>query len=87
MNKIFIPQITCRFKIRQDLNDTYFGFFHLKGVLTFNEIGAYIVNHIDGKRVIADIASLVCNKFSAVENPLNEVKSIVKQLHDAGFIN
>ncbi|MBU4482213.1 PqqD family protein [Candidatus Parcubacteria bacterium] len=87
MNKNFIPKIACRFKIRKDPNDTYLGFFHLKGVLTFNEIGAYIVSNIDGKRTIDDIANQVNAKFSAVENPLSEVKNIVKQLQNAGFIS
>ena len=87
MNKNFIPQIVCRFKIRKDLNDTYLGFFHSKGILTFNEIGAFIVNNINGKRTIANVASLLNLKFNTINNPLSEVKSIVKQLQDAGFIS
>ena len=86
MNKKTIPQMTCRFKIRKDLNGTYVGYFHTRGILIFNEIGACIVNNIDGVRNLIDIANLVNDQFPKVKNLLNEVKNIVKQLQDAGFI-
>lgn len=86
MNKNFIPRVLCRFKIRKDLNDTYLGFFHTKGVLSFNEIGALIVNNIDGERTIGDIAELVSSKFPTVVNPLKEVRNITKQLQESGFV-
>jgi len=86
MDKKNIPQMTCRFKIRKDLNETYVGYFHTRGILIFNEIGAHIVNNVDGVKNLVDIANSVNKQFPKVKNPLNEVKNIVKQLQDAGFI-
>ena len=60
MNNQFIPKINCRFKIRQDL-DGFLGFFQGKGVLTFNEVGVFIVKQMTGKKNLKEIEELVRN--------------------------
>ena len=84
MNKKFIPKINCRFKIRQDFNG-YLGFFQGKGVLTFNEIGAFIVKQMTGKKNLREIGQLVKSTFPEVENPIDEVLFIAGQLRESGF--
>jgi len=84
MNDKFVPKINCRFKIRQDL-DGSLGFFQGKGVLTFNEVGAFIVKQMMGEKSLREIEKLVRNTFSKVGNPKNEVLSITEQLWEAGF--
>ncbi len=84
MNEEFIPKISCRFKIRQDLNG-FLGFFQGKGVLTFNEVGAFIVKQMTGKQNLVEIGQSVKNVFPELENPLNEVLSIAGQLQESGF--
>lgn len=84
MNSKFVPKINCRFKIRQDL-DGFLGFFQGKGVLTFNEIGAFIVKQMTGEKNLQEIKRSVKNTFPAVENSMDEVLSIVRQLRESGF--
>ena len=84
MNDGFVPKINCRFKIRQDL-DSFLGFFQSKGVLTFNEVGAFIVKQMTGEKNLQEIEQSVKIAFPEVEKPLNEVFSIVKQLRDSDF--
>ncbi len=84
MNSEFASKINCRFKIRQDL-DCFLGFFQGKGVLTFNEIGAFIVKQMTGEKNLQEIEQSVKNTFPAVENPIDEVLSIAKQLRESGF--
>ncbi len=85
MNNQFIPKINCRFKIRQDL-DGFLGFFQGKGVLTFNEVGVFIVKQMTGKKNLKEIEELVRNTFPSVKNPLEEVLSITTQLKESDFI-
>ncbi len=84
MNDRFVPKINCRFKIRQDL-DGFLGFFQSKGVLTFNEVGAFIVKQMTGEKNLQEIGQSVKIAFPEVEKPLNEVLSIVKKLRDSDF--
>lgn len=84
MNKEFVPKINCRFKIRQDIND-YLGFFQGKGVLTFNKVGAFIIEQMIGEKSLREIGQLVKNTFPEVENPIDEVSFIAKQLRKSGF--
>ena len=86
MDKKSIPQVVCRFKIRKDLNGSFVGFFHTKGVLTFNELGAFIVEKIDGQTNISEIAKVVSRRYPDVDNAFNEVMKIVQLLLDAGFL-
>ena len=76
--------LTCRFKIRQDL-DGFLGFFQGKGVLNFNEVGAFIVKQMTGDKSLREIGQSVKGAFPGVENPLAEVLSIAKQLQESGF--
>lgn len=85
MNLDFIPKINCRFKIRKDI-DNYLGFFQTKGVLAFNEIGAFIVNQMTGQKSIQEIAESVQRKYPDVENPISEVLDIVNQFQESGFL-
>lgn len=84
MDEKFMPKINCRFKIRQDLN-VFLGFFQGKGVLTFNEIGAFIVKQMTGEKSLREIGQLVKNTFPTVENPIDEVLSVAGQLQESGF--
>jgi len=84
MNEGFVPKINCRFKIRQDLNG-FLGFFQGKGVLTFNEVGAFIVKQMTGEKSLQEISQLVKDAFPAVESPLDEVLSIAGQLQESDF--
>ena len=84
MNDKFVPKINCRFKIRQDL-DGSLGFFQGKGVLTFNEVGAFIVKQMTGEKSLREIGQLVKNTFPTVENPIDEILSVAGQLQESGF--
>jgi len=84
MNSEFAPKINCRFKIRQDI-DGFLGFFQGKGVLTFNKIGVFIVKQMTGEKNLQEIGQRVKNAFPAVEDPMDEVLSITKQLRESGF--
>jgi len=84
MNDQFVPKINCRFKIRQDLNG-FLGFFQGKGVLTFNEVGAFIVGQMTGEKSLREIEQTVKEAFPAIDNPESEVTGIAKQLEEAGF--
>ncbi|MFH1611846.1 MAG: PqqD family protein [bacterium] len=85
INPSFIPKINCRFKIRKDI-DCHIGFFQTKGVLTFNDIGAFIVNQMIGNKSIQEIADSISSEYSDIENPLEEVVNIVSQFQDSGFL-
>lgn len=84
MNDKFVPKINCRFKIRQDL-DGFLGFFQGKGVLTFNEVGVFIVKQMTGEKSLRGIGRSVKNTFPEVKEPLNEVLFIEGQLRKSGF--
>ena len=84
MNDKFVPKINCRFKIRQDL-DGFLGFFQGKGVLFFNEVGAFIVKQMTGRKNLKEIGRLVKDTFPEVTNPTEEVLSISRQLRESGF--
>jgi len=79
-----VPKINCRFKIRQDLNG-FLGFFQGKGVLTFNEVGAFIVRQMTGEKNLREIEQSVKEAFPAIDNPESEVAGIAEQLKEAGF--
>lgn len=83
MNDKFVPKINCRFKIRQDLNG-FLGFFQGKGVLTFNEVGAFIVGQMTGEKPARNCAGR-SETFITVADPKSEVIGIAKQLEEAGF--
>lgn len=85
MNDGFVPKINCRFKIRKDL-DGFLGFFQGKGVLTFNEVGAFIVKQMMGEKNLQEIGQSVKIAFPEVGEPLNEVLSIAGQLRNSGFL-
>ena len=84
MNDKFVPKINCRFKIRKDL-DGFLGFFQGKGVLTFNEVGAFIVKQMTEEKSLREIKQLVRDTFPTVDNPKNEVFCITEQLQETGF--
>lgn len=84
MDGDFLPKINCRFKIRQDV-DCHIGFFQGKGVLTFNEVGAFIVSFMTGEKSLREISQLVATSFPAVKEPMVEVMSVVEQLQESGF--
>jgi len=84
MNDKFVPKINCRFKIRQDLNG-FLGFFQGKGVLTFSEVGAFIVGQMTGEKSLREIEQAVQESFITVADPKGEVIGIAKQLEEAGF--
>jgi len=84
MNDKFVPKINCRFKIRQELNG-FLGFFQGKGVLTFNEVGAFIVGQMTGEKSLREIEQAVQESFITVADPKGEVIGIAKQLEEAGF--
>ena len=84
MNDNLVPKINCRFKIRQDI-DGFLGFFQGKGVLTFNEVGAFIVKQMTGEKSLREIEQLVGDTFPTVDNPKNEVLCITEQLQETGF--
>jgi len=84
MDSEFIPKINCRFKIRQDLNG-FLGFFQGKGVLTFNEIGAFIVGQMTGEKSLREIEWAIRKAFTETADPKGEVVGIAKQLEEAGF--
>lgn len=50
------PRINCRFRIRKDI-EGYVGFFKGRGVLTFDETSARVIQLMDSQRSIEDIAS------------------------------
>ncbi len=85
MNDKFVPKINCRFKIRQDL-DGFLGFFQGKGVLTFNEVGAFIIKQMTGEKSLREIEQSVGNAFPTTVNPENEVTFIIEQLREAVFL-
>ena len=84
MNDKFVPKINCQFKIRQDI-DGFLGFFQGKGVLTFNEVGAFIVKQMTGEKSLLEIERSIRDTFPVVDNPENEVICITEQLREAGF--
>ncbi len=84
MNNKFAPKINCRFKIRKDI-DCFLGFFQGKGVLAFNEVGAFIVEQMTGKKSLREIAQSVRGSFPAVDDSENEVIRIAEQLREAEF--
>ena len=85
MEESFKPKISCRFKIRQDI-EAWIGFFETRGVLTFNEAGAFIANQMEGDKTIRQIGEAVKNRFPSMEDPMNEVISIAEQLREAGLL-
>ena len=85
MKKSDKPRSDCRFKIRKDL-DSYIAFFQMKGVITLNEIAAYILSQIDGKNSIQDITRLVKKQFPEIKYPYQEVVDLVKNLCEAGYL-
>ena len=85
MKSTFIPKINCRFKIRRDIHN-YVGFFQGRGVLIFNDIGAFIVSTIDGKQNISKIAKALKSVFPKVKQPIKEVTTIIAQLQKAGYL-
>ena len=84
MNDQFVPKINCRFKIRQDLNG-FLGFFQGKGVLTFNEVGVFIVEQMTGEKSLREIEQSLKEIFPAIKYPESEVVGIAKQLEEARF--
>lgn len=84
MDGDFLPKINCRFRIRRDIA-YHVGFFQGKGVLTFNEVGAFIVSRMTGEKSLQEISQLVEASFSTVENPMVEVMFIAEQLQESGF--
>jgi len=84
MDNKFVPKINCRFKIRQDPNG-FLGFFQGKGVLTFNEVGAFIVRQMTGEKSLQEIERAVQKTFTEITDPKGEVVGIAKQLEEAGF--
>lgn len=84
MNNKFVPKINCRFKIRQDI-DGFLGFFQGKGVLTFNEVGVFIVRQMKGEKSLGEIAQSVKEAFSSINNPESEVHDVARQLRKSGF--
>jgi len=85
MNKNYIPKINCRFKIRKDI-DFFLGFFQDKGVLTFNEVGAFIIKQMNGEKSVEEIGQLVHEAFTSIEKPTKEVLFVAKQLQKSGFL-
>ena len=84
MKESFKPKINCRFRIRQDI-EKWIGFFETKGVLTFNKVGAFIVEQMRGDKTIKQIGEMTKTNFPDVEDSMNEVISITKQLKAADF--
>ena len=84
MDVNFLPKINCRFRIRQDIS-CFLGFFQGKGVLTFNEVGAFIVSRMTGEQSFQEISRLLQLAFPAVADPSQEVISIAEQLQESGF--
>ena len=84
MNDKFMPKINCRFKIRKDL-DGFLGFFQGKGVLIFNEVGAFIVKQMTGEKSLREIEESIREHFPTISNPKNEVFNITKQFREAEF--
>ena len=79
MDDNYTPKINCRFRIRQDISG-FIAFFETRGVLTFNEIGGFIMLQIDGGQSLGGISLLVKEKFPEVDDPMLEVKYIMKEL-------
>lgn len=86
MDNNFVPQFTCRFRIREDI-DCHIGYFESGGVLTFNDIGSFIVRCINGRNSIQEIARQLNEEFPEVESPIGEVQDIIQQLQDCGFLS
>jgi len=84
MKESFKAKINCRFKIRQDI-EGWIGFFETKGVLNFNEVGAFIVEQMREGKTIKQIGEIVKAKFPTMEESVNEVISIAEQLKEANF--
>lgn len=84
MNENFVPKINCRFKIRQDI-DCFLGFFQGKGVLVFNDIGAFIAQQMMGEKDLQEIEQSVRDTFPDINDPRNEVFYITKQFQEAQF--
>ena len=84
MKESFKPKINCRFRIRQDIEE-WVGFFETKGVLIFNEVGAFIVEQMRGDKTVKQIGEMVKTNFPDMEDSMNEVISIAKQLKEADF--
>jgi len=84
MKNDFIPMIACRFKIRQDIS-CFIGFFQTRGVLIFNDVGASILEQINGVRTVDEIASNVKKLFPGIKDPRYEVKKVIQQLNKAGL--
>ncbi|MAF20207.1 MAG: hypothetical protein CMI55_00835 [Parcubacteria group bacterium] len=84
MEESFKPRISCRFKIRQDI-ESWIGFFETRGVLTFNEAGAFIAGQMEGGKTIRQIGEAAKDRFPNMEDPMNEVISIAEQLKEAGL--
>lgn len=85
MKPTFIPKINCRFKIRRDINN-HIGFFQGKGVLIFDDIGAFIVSTINGNLTISEIAETLKSAFPKIKQPVEEVIAIITQLQKAGYL-
>jgi hypothetical protein len=84
MSDEFVPKIKCRFKIRQDL-DGFIGFFQGKGVLIFNEIGAFIVRQMNGEKSIREIKQSLKESFPEINNHESEVNNVIEQLRESEF--
>ncbi len=84
MNDNFVPKISCRYRIRKDING-YVGFFERNGILILNEISAFIVLHMDGERNLRDIGDLLRKKFPKIKDPIGEVRSIATELMECNF--
>lgn len=84
MDSQFVPKINCRFKIRQDLNG-FIGYFQGKGVITFNDVGAMIVQQMTGEKNLQEISEFTKKSFPKIKNPEGEVIYIARQLQESGF--
>jgi hypothetical protein len=85
MDISLVPKIDCRFKVRRDLTG-HIGFFQGKGVLTFNDVGVFIVNNMTGEKSVGEISQLLGEIFPEVLDPESEVDLIVTTLLESGFL-
>lgn len=74
------PQFNCRYGLRKDMNG-YIGFFGGRGVLTFDDQAAHIVQLLDGQNSIFDVVravegSLSHNSDHARESTLDLLRSL-----------
>jgi len=79
------PYINCQFRIRKDI-EGYIGFFKGRGILTFNETAARIIQLIDGQHSIEDIINIIEKEYPRDTQIRKNILSFLQSINRGEFL-